>query len=253
MLDTRKRWILRIVTDRGPRQRNDDACLGAEIPGRRGTTRLAIVADGIASSADGGAAARAAVAAARGVAEGWLRHIRRREFRRSDADDLARHLRRLPGVDVGIGAGTTFVLTLLRGRTLLVLWAGDSRAGLLDESSRFHYLTDDHHDEEGAIRRWYDGTGRLHGRLALKCVTLRHPPLAITLSSDGVHEACTETEMRSFLLYSIGARTEGPVLDREFGEFLRPNLKDNYTLAIWSRHPGSGRMASLARRGHPPP
>jgi serine/threonine protein phosphatase PrpC len=121
-----------------------------------------------------------------------------------------------------------------------VAWAGDSRAHLIDKQGNYLLLTQDHHDEVGNLTSAYaTPDGRCRGDLDVRNFVFAHRPLALGVTTDGVHGKCTEEELRCFLSWSLLQRD---MESKSFGDaaenFLENNLSDNLSAVFVMRRIG---------------
>jgi serine/threonine protein phosphatase PrpC len=240
------RWVELATTNDGTRKSNEDFVDRVKWYGKRRRVTLLVACDGIGSRPDASACARGV---GRAALEHAVRFLKRRNSTRalgpSDATKLAKRLRNLKVTGVKEGSGTTFVLSLFdhkrhrAGYSLVTLWAGDSRAYLLDSSGGLHQLTSDHQSDERRITRFYDGLGRVRGGdVDASFYEVSSAPRAICLTTDGVHERCSPNELREFMLYCITRkpRTE-PQLSHYLTGFLARNIGDNYSMSLMYKTP----------------
>ena len=151
---------------------------------------LLLVCDGMGGGEGGGRAARVCAERVRDEVEGrssLLEAIQaahgavRREAERLDCP----------------GMGTTVAAALVRGGSLEVAWAGDSRVGVLDATG-FHWLTRDHSDAPGSsLLTRAVGIGELEPE-RLDPIELM-PGDTVVLCSDGVHSCIEDGELFEIL------------------------------------------------------
>jgi len=127
------------------------------------------------------------------------------------------------------------------GFRFLVLWAGDSRAHIIDHELNYHLLTDDHHDSEGRLTLYYD---LLHnnflGDPSCRYFSFKRLPVAFGVTSDGVHEKCNEEELRLFLLWFLYKPTDSNDKFSEYlSRFLNVNISDNYSASFLFKKTGA--------------
>ena len=241
------KWVELSVTNRGLRASNDDFVADYKWRGKKhGRVTLLIACDGIGSRPESAACAAAVGKAALDAALKFLR--RRRSSLALNTQDAARLADRLQSLDVRNvppASGTTLVLLLFDhkrskdGYTIITLWAGDSRAYLIDSKGLFRQLTSDHQTDERRITRLIDGTGKARGgRVETDICKVALAPRAVCLTTDGVHEGRRSHELHQFLLYCLERRprTEAQ-LSQFLTGFLDRNIKDNYSMSLMYRVP----------------
>lgn len=219
----------------GRRAENQDAIFLGSSAGP--SSAILVCCDGIGSLPDAGNCAQTECdAAARTV----LRYLRGagapHTIRSSDALNIAHRLSNLRLKGVVRTSGTTLALSIVHGRRILVVWAGDTRAYLLDAGGLLRQLTTDHHDNDGRITQSILGTGEVQGGMSTYFEILDRPPVALFLTTDGVHESCSGSELRRFVFDCIERRIAGkPEFSKELEQFLGVNIHDNFSMALWYR------------------
>lgn len=131
------------------------------------------------------------------------------------------------------------------GYHCVVAWAGDSRAHLVDNQGHYQLLTHDHHDEEGHLTAAYvTPEGCCRGGLDVQSFVFAHRPLAVGITTDGVHGKCTEDELRCFLAWSLlQYDLDGKAFGDAAENFLEDNLSDNLSATFMSRRVGLPKAA----------
>lgn len=241
-----RRWVQLDSSSLGNRAGNEDIVMVSTCRYSKKRVSVLIACDGVGGRPGGGKCAKAISLAVRVVVERYLR--KRRSARALDGEDAKRLTLRLHhlwirGIDDA--SATTLALVLFdrcerkKGYKIITIWAGDSRAYLIDSKGELRKLTNDHHDAEGRLTSFFTGDGRAHGEIGSLCVTLKGFPCVICITTDGVHESCTPDELKNFLLYCVnqGIRTRED-LTIELSNFLRYNLSDNYSMILFY-HPMS--------------
>lgn len=240
------RWVELATTSGGTRKSNDDFVDYLKWYGRRRRVTLLVACDGIGSRPEAG---KCAQSVGRAALETVVQFLKRRNSSRAlgarDATTLAKRLRKLKVRGVTEESGTTFVLSVFDhkrhkgGYSLITLWAGDSRAYLLDSRDNFRQLTSDHQTDERRITRFYDGTGCVRGgEPDVAFCEVNAAPRAVCLTTDGIHERCRPNEFRKFLLYCVARRprTEAQLAFYLSG-FLARNIGDNYSMSLMYKNP----------------
>jgi len=190
---------------------NQDAALMAAVPGGV----LCAVADGVGSTTEAAAAARAAVAT---MVEAYI-HAHSEEAGTALRGAVAaahEAVRRATADETGVAAGaTTIVAAVIRGQQLHVANAGDSRAYVLNGIGRLEQVTADHSWVEEQVRAgtldrslaathpWRSVITRYLGGEASPEVDIFDRVLApgarVLLCSDGLMAALSEDEVASVL------------------------------------------------------
>ncbi len=221
--------------DRGPRASDEDRCLVREDVG------LYAVADGMGGWLRGAEAATAVVTALAGLAPAPLEDLAAAVERA-----LAEVNRELQAAALREGpSGTTVVVLLCDGRRFRVLWAGDSRAGLL-RGGTLRWLTTDHNLAALAVRqgRMDDETARrgpLASRLTRALGVGPEPELDVVagtvapgdvflLCSDGLTGALDDAVIRGVLADAADPETTAErLVARALAD---PRCHDNVTALV---------------------
>lgn len=235
-------WRREICSLPGRRDENEDIVRMEHVSSVAGKGALLFLAcDGMGGLPHGKAAAAACADMAFPIAKRLLMEKGHALFYRGAAETLRRALVD-GGAPRGTGCGgTTLVLLAFcldrfhDGYRLLLTWSGDSRAYVMQENAVLTCLTTDDHDEEGALTAYYDaGLGTFAGDgLHVREYGLPHLPLALGVTTDGLHTNCSPEEFRAFLAW----RLLGDLTPEEtaYGDFLEYNLSDNASCAFAMR------------------
>lgn len=240
-MSTKSSWQLRQCSLLGTRESNEDILLAELLPvGNKGIW-LCVASDGMGGMEGGEQAARECAGKGFVTAKKILVEKGKSVFYTGGGAILYGALNK---IDIPISSamgGATFVLLAVsldrfkNGYRAIMLWAGDSRAWLLDAETNLLLLTTDDVDEIGHLTAFYDAaSGRFIGGLHLKEMSFPYEPLAFGVSTDGFHESCAQNELRSFLAYNILQP------ERDFAEttqnFIEINLADNATCGFVLRN-----------------
>ena len=140
------------------------------------------------------------------------------------------------------GMASTLVAAIAIGRIVLLAWAGDSRAGLLDAQG-FRWVTKDHTVASELVRNGLlspeeaatdpqahtitQHLGKARGFAPRIAVHVIESPCTLVLVSDGVSNACRDTEIAS-VLNTPNARPAKALVDRA----LMNGAADNSTAVV---------------------
>ncbi len=228
-------WKVVTASLQGRRPKNDDFVGSLRARRKPGNVQALIVCDGVASRPGSGDFARDVGPTVLSVTQRWVRQRRPAgEFHEGDALRLTERLRtvhtrgpRLPG------AATTVALVVFRPGSVICVWAGDSRVYVLDELGAFDLMTTDHHDEDGRITRAVNSAGVVPGGWSFVVKRSEAPVLSVCVTSDGVHERCTLSELRHFAMYVMASEVRtGAGLRDALAPFIGGNVSDNMTMGL---------------------
>jgi serine/threonine protein phosphatase PrpC len=142
--------------------------------------------------------------------------------------------------DARIGASTLVVLVadlnrFRNGYRFITLWAGDSRSHIIDNGLVYHCLTDDHHDNEKNLTSYYKlADDKFHGDVSCRFFSFVKMPLVFGVTTDGVHDKCTESELRFFLIYCLYKSVDSnEMLSEYLNVFLKENISDNLSASFY--------------------
>jgi serine/threonine protein phosphatase PrpC len=241
------RWIGLCATLRGSREHNADTATCCRY--KRGKKSLLgiVLCDGMGGSD----IALTTAHAVRRLTEERLARLmgqmlRRRRSVNSNVQGTKELLYTIPFGTHPPGVGTTVVAGISNGRETWITWAGDSRAYVLSSGGELTCLTRDDHDSEGRLTNYAFGEARAIVLGGLHARYRRGRILAVIGTSDGVHTACSHSELDTFINWCVRGRLQTSIeLASALQEFIGENLSDNSTLAIWYDR----RAGRRARRG----
>lgn len=234
------KWVGIVSSNCGRRKSNDDfVAIRTYYHKRRRITAL-IACDGVGSRPEGKACAIAMGKESLQIIESYLRHRHSgKTLNNNDAKRLASRLSNLNIKGITNSSATTLVLALVDHRrrksehNIIVLWAGDSRAYILDIKGQAIQISLDHHDDEGSLTCYFTGDGRLYGEIEATHYSLKNSLHAIWVTTDGVHAHCQPEELNHFILYCISQRFhDSDNLTQMLSEFLSDTMSDNFSLAL---------------------
>jgi hypothetical protein len=200
----------------------------------RCTRVCAFAADGIGDSEAAAAAASRALETLTAGVRGYLDG--RRSGRRLDPRALERTVSRrfAPGPPDAGAAGTTVVGATTDGARVCVLWAGDSRAYVIDQAGVLVPLTVDDLDADDRLVRYCGADGRLMG--GLHAGVWRGRVGGILVCTDGVHQTCGPAELQEFVQWCVrNGVSDSAAFSSSLAEFLGENVSDNYSAGLWYR------------------
>ena len=195
------RWNTAHFSIIGKRDVNDDAVVvGRTRADKRGYS-IIIAADGVGSVKGSGALSEVAAQVGLFSVESFLRlRNSKRELHAGDADSLISFLSNdLAKINLDARLASTFVGAILGRRSVLVVWAGDSRAYALLKNGSLLPLTKDHAQPDGAICSFVRGDGCVEGALEAAVFPAEEIQL-LAVMTDGVYGACSASELHSFFL-----------------------------------------------------
>lgn len=232
------RWIRLASSKSGERHRNEDVVATHTIPRRGGGIDVIAVCDGVGSRPEALECAQSVAQAAVRRTTKYLAARGHGALKPEDARILRDLLSRIRVRGISKESATTLTLVLFErkphraGYGGLAIWAGDTRASLLEASGKLQSLTRDHHDEEGRLTCYVMGTGRVFGSLEHSFFS-SGSPCVLYVTTDGVHERCSLDELRSLGLYCMdhGVRSD-KVFSKILTQFLAENISDNFSAVI---------------------
>lgn len=242
-------WIVLAASRRGKRAANDDFAASGLVRARRRAFVVAAICDGVGSRPGSGQCAAEVGQACIDTTRQYLRrHRPTSPLTRKDASGLLRRLTSLSScVNGHADQATTVAMTVSDNRALLALWSGDSRAYWLDAQGRLLTLTQDHCGQDRELTSYVRGDGILAGPLSYTFQQLPRHGVCLCLTSDGVHGACTYSELRSFLLWCVSRRIgDNESLAEALDTFLRNNAADNYSMCLCYNRAAGKRLLSRA-------
>ena len=137
------------------------------------------------------------------------------------------------------GASTLVVLlaNLSRfrdGFRFITIWAGDSRSHIIDNDLVYCRLTEDHHDSDYNITAYYDLLAdNFLGEVSYRSYSFKNIPVIFGVTTDGVHDKCTENELQLFLIYCLYKNVNSDAMFSEyFRIFLGENISDNFSASF---------------------
>lgn len=246
----RSGWVFLLASNRGKRDRNDDFVDVTNIGGTTGKACL-VTCDGVSARPNSGTCAAVVGAAALQEVQrsfsneeggGVLQHARVSGVRRR-ISSLRLRLAQLPVNDVPLGAATTLALCVASGRSVIAYWAGDSRAYVMANDDKYilTQLTQDHINNDDRLTSTYGADGAVRGELGMTYRYLKRSPVAICVTTDGVHNACEAWELESFVRYCVRNRLDSSnTFAQLLNDFIEENIVDNFSMALAWRHGRGG-------------
>jgi len=238
----RRWWSILCASRRGKRDRNEDFLTGRQFFKKlRPVFTLLLACDGVGGRPGGAECAHEIGIAVNQAVEKYLLRKGLASLGKADEAGLKEMILQVPVSKITEKhAATTLALAIYdhrRGRSgrILIAWAGDTQVRLMDDQGQCMTLTCDHLDEDNRLTAGYDADGRAHG-LEVGIVALSFLPLAVSITTDGVHEKCTPEEWRRFMAYCLLDRRMD---DERFGNllesFLEENISDNLSACVLLR------------------
>lgn len=229
-------WKLLSFSKKGKRNNNEDR-IGYfdDWSATKGPICVFIACDGVGGTSGGAECAEEVVQAVYTKLQELISIYGLSIFKDSGSALLVSELTSLK-VKSNISGATTLVALIFgvarlrNGYHCTAIWAGDSRAHIIDSKGQYLMLTKDHHDEEGRLTAAYvaNGDGYCHGSLEIRHTVIPYYPLAFGVTTDGVHGKCVDVELCAFLAWCIlqkGIDSDTFALATE--RFLAGNLSDN--------------------------
>ncbi len=246
-----KRWCFLNASCKGNRKSNDDYIDKLIISSKKLSYRAIVVCDGIGSIPNSGIASKYV---SERLIEVISKYFKKRksfgDLRKSDGDLIIRIIKSIGYISniENKMYKTTMALSIFTKRRSINIWSGDSRIYYLDEYSKIQVITKDHHDLEGKLLGYFDGAGYSHGCLDLKFKSLPKKFNCIFLTTDGVHENCTESELENFIIYCISKNIKkNSNFENELNYFINNNVSDNYSIALYYSNPSKILSAYINR------
>lgn len=227
-------WRLVSASAIGSRRVNDDAQGWHVGKHRKREHYIAAIADGVGSRHGSGVCASAVVDATISDLAAEIRRRRTlRPFSRADWDATAHRIRQFHFESGAASQAATLASFALQSRSFMWFSLGDSRVYSLHADHGLMRLSADQVDTDGALTSFVEGDGRIVGNICGSVGVADDRLLALCLTTDGVHTACSDSEIERFLAFVIDRSIRhARDLENELIAFLGSNLSDNASLAI---------------------
>jgi serine/threonine protein phosphatase PrpC len=246
-LPKKNRWLQVCFSDIGKRKRNEDRaevcsfCLDDSLK-----FSYLSVCDGVGGSENGDICADAISSGLKNWVKYYIENYGKSSlYMKQEAilHDTLYHLQIPPFKKRGASASSLILFDHKRkkdGYRLFVSWTGDCRAYCLDHTGNFRLLTCDHHDNEGRLSSFYTiPDGKVHGEPGTYLYTLDREPLVLALTTDGMHDKCTNNELKRFFTWCLlEQHLDGEKLGALVKRFIEMNISDNYSAACLFRKKG---------------
>jgi len=228
------RWNTASFSNIGRRKLNDDAIGFRHVKAYKKSYWVLVAADGVGSAKGSGSLSKLVTQMGLFSIENFLRsRATKRDINSKDIKKMITCLNYdLQKINLERRLATTFVCAVLGKRTIAVTWVGDSRAYAIYCDGKMHVLTQDHATSDGSICRFVSGDGKITGKMD-GCVFSADNLQLLSVVTDGVYNACTESELCSFFLYSASClNLSSEKLCKDFAEFSGSNISDNATMSV---------------------
>ncbi|MDD2899044.1 MAG: protein phosphatase 2C domain-containing protein [Desulfuromonadaceae bacterium] len=230
-------WNLLSVSEIGNRARNEDKISHFIRMVNCKTPVFAFIAcDGVGGVSGGGEAAEIVATTVEKKLKALISKYGTLLFSNKYGAILRSKLKKLR-IKNGICGATTMVALIFCTRRLqgryrcIAIWAGDSRAHIIDGSGHYLQLTHDHHDDEGRLTSAYVAKdGFCKANIEINNYIMNNLPLAFGVSTDGLHGKCRVDELRHFLSCClVNKEIDSETFASWVQSFLEANISDNYS------------------------
>ena len=129
-------------------------------------------------------------------------------------------------------AGTTCVAVVNDDRYWASMSVGDSRAYRLTDTGELIQISQDGVNDDGELTSFILGDGKTVGKWSCCKGKFTSRSACICVMTDGVYAACSDEELRQFLIFCVSQIRSDHSLTTSLQQFLGANASDNFSMAL---------------------
>ncbi|MCA9190401.1 MAG: protein phosphatase 2C domain-containing protein [Planctomycetales bacterium] len=231
-------WTTLVASEPGNRHANEDALSIRRVKAHRRYSYSLVICDGVGSRTGSGDVAANLCHTLNEIISNRIRSAKGSGGRSKSLTGFGALLTSLRlDNDSGIlsktcPGATTCSVIIASDQRWESLSIGDSRGYVLSKECRLNQITTDQVNERGELIGIVTGNGKLLGTPVSNSGFFDKRRAGVCLTTDGVHEACSQVELRRFIIFCIACVRENHVFTHELKSFLGNNISDNFSMAL---------------------
>ncbi len=235
-----KKWISISFSNIGKRESNQDFVYKESIKVKRRRIEVLLVCDGVGGRPNGEECSKEVGNEIIKVVKSYVsKRKSAKALTKLDTDIIKRLLSLLPKLNAPVMSRTTATLMLIdrkntkNGYSCISLWAGDSRAYLIEEEKQPVQISTDQYNSEGHLSVVFGGDGKLYGELGRNFSVLKKPIL-YCVTTDGMNSQLKGL-YKFFLSCVYHHINSDTTFEFQSTRFLSSIISDNYSSAMLYR------------------